>query len=63
MIWLTVAEKDCVLTSSDEDVEDLGAFVTERLQCLGEESVGKLIGGEMECGRNFVWECWSRRRW
>ena len=26
---LTMAEKDCVLTSSDEDVEDLSAFVTE----------------------------------
>ena len=27
---LTVAEKDCVLTSSDDDVEDLSAFVAER---------------------------------
>ena len=26
---LTRAEKDCVLTSSDEDVEDLSAFVAE----------------------------------
>ena len=33
---LTVAEKDCVLTSSDDDVEDLSAFVTARLQCLSE---------------------------
>ena len=24
---LTMAEKDCVLTSSDDDIEDLGAFV------------------------------------
>ena len=30
----TRAENDCVLTSSDDDVEDLSAFVTERLQCL-----------------------------
>ena len=43
---LTVAEKDCVLTSSDDDVEDLSAFVTERLQCLSKGSVGKLIGEE-----------------
>ena len=43
---LTRAEKDCVLTSSDEDVEDLSAFVTERLQCLGEEGVENLIGSE-----------------
>ena len=31
---LTVAEKDCVLTSSDDDVEHLTAFVAERLQSL-----------------------------
>ena len=31
---LTMAEKGCVLTSSDDDVEDLSAFVTERLHCL-----------------------------
>ena len=43
---LTMAEKDCVLTSSDEDVEDFSAFVTERLQCLGEEGVENLIGSE-----------------
>ena len=33
---LTMAEKDCVLTSSDDDVEHLSAFVAERLQCLSE---------------------------
>ena len=33
---MTIAEKKCVRTSSDEDVEDLSAFVTERLQCLRE---------------------------
>ena len=43
---LTRAEKDCVLTSSDEDVEDLSAFVAERLQCLGEEGGENLIGSE-----------------
>ena len=43
---LTMAEKDCVLTSSDDDVQDLRAFVRERLQCLSEGSVEKLIGDE-----------------
>ena len=43
---LTMAEKDCVLTSSDDDVEDLSAFMAERLQCLSEWSVEKLIGEE-----------------
>ena len=44
---LTIAEKDCVLTSSDDDVEDLSAFVAERLQSLSEGSVEKFI--EEEC--------------
>ena len=43
-VFLTVAEKDCVLTSSDDDVEDLSAFVADRLQCLSKGSVEKLIG-------------------
>ena len=43
---LTMAEKDCVLTSSDEDVEDLSAFMTERPQCLSERSVENFIGDE-----------------
>ena len=43
---LTMAEKGCILTSSDDDVEDLSAFVTERLQCLIEGSVERLIGDE-----------------
>ena len=43
---LTMTEKDCVLTSSDDDVEDLSAFVTERLQCLSKGSVEKLFGDE-----------------
>ena len=41
---LTTAENDCVMTSSDENVEDLSAFVTERLQCLSEGGVEELIG-------------------
>ena len=43
---LTVAEKDCVMTSSEEDMEDLSAFVAERLQCLSEGRSEKLIGEE-----------------
>ena len=43
---LTMAEKICVLTSSDDDVEDLIAFVGEKLQCLSAGSVEKLIGEE-----------------
>ena len=43
---LTVAEKDCVLTSSDDEVEDLSAFVAERLQSLSEWSVEKFIREE-----------------
>ena len=33
---LTIAEKDCVLTSSEEDMDDLNDFVDERLQFLSE---------------------------
>ena len=61
---LIIAEKDCVLTSSHDDMEDLKAFVTERLQCLSEGSVEKLIGDEsvtleeILCGN-----VWRRRGW
>ena len=41
-----MAENAYLLTSSDDDVEDLSAFVTERLLCLSEGSVEKLIGDE-----------------
>ena len=41
---LTMAEKDCILTSNDEGVDDLSAFVTERLQRLSEGVVEGLIG-------------------
>ena len=40
---MTIAETDCVLTSSDDDVEDLSAFVAERLLCLSKGSVENLI--------------------
>ena len=56
---LTIAEKNCVLTSSDEDVEDLSAFVTERLQCLSERNGEKFIGDE----NVNVWKYWCWRGW
>ena len=65
---LTMAEKDCVLTSSDDDVDDLSAFVTERLQCLSEGSVEKLIGDgsvnveEILCGSFLTEEDGSGNR-
>ena len=51
---LTSAQKNCVLTSSVEDVEDLSAFLTESSQCLNERSVEKFIGDESL----FVEEVW-----
>ena len=41
---LTIAEKDCVLTSSEEDMDDLNAFVDERLQFLSEQGLEQLVG-------------------
>ena len=43
---LTIAENDCVSTSSDDYVEDLSALVAERLQSLSEVSLEKLTGDE-----------------
>ena len=43
---LTRAEKHCVFTISDVDVEDLSSFLTEKLQCLSKGSAAKLIGDE-----------------
>ena len=43
---LTIAEKDCVLTSSEEDMDDLHAFVDERLQFLSEQGLEQLVGDE-----------------
>ena len=40
---LTMAEKDRVLTSSDNDVDDFSAFVAEKTTMLSEWSVEKLI--------------------
>ena len=49
-----MAEKDCVLTSSDNDVEYLSAFVTEKLQCLSKGSVEKMIGDESANVEEFL---------
>ena len=43
---LTIAEKDCVLASSEEDMDDLNAFVDERLQFLSEQGLEQLVGDE-----------------
>ena len=41
---LTAAEKDCVMTSSEEDMDDLVAFVNEKLQFMTEKGLGQLVG-------------------
>ena len=43
---LTIAEKDCVLTSTEENMDDLNAFVDGRLQFLSEQGLGQLVGDE-----------------
>ena len=54
---LTIAEKDCVLTSSEEDMDDLISFVDERMQFLPEQGLEQLVGDEsvnveeMLCGK------------
>ena len=41
---LTIAEKDCVLTSKEEEMDDLNAFVDERLQFFSEQGLERLVG-------------------
>ena len=43
---LTMAGKDCVLTSSEEKMEGLSAFVLENLQFPNEGGLGKFFEGE-----------------
>ena len=43
---LTVAAKDCVMTSSDEDMDDLNSFVLEKLQSMSEKGLEQLVGDE-----------------
>ena len=41
---LAVAEKDCVMTSSEEDGDDLIAFVNEKLQLMTEKGLEQFVG-------------------
>ena len=43
---LTIAEKDCVLTRSEEVMDDLNDFVDERLKFLSEKGLEQLVGEE-----------------
>ena len=43
---LTHAEKDCVMTSNEEDMDDLNVFVNEELQFLTEKGLEQLVGDE-----------------
>ena len=43
---LTRAEKDCVMTSNEEDMDDLNAFVNEKLQLMIEKGLEQLVGDE-----------------
>ena len=41
---LTVAEKDCVMASSEEDMDNLNAFVNEKLEFMTEKGLEQLVG-------------------
>ena len=41
---LTVAEKDCVMTISEENMDDLNAFLNEKLQFMTEKGLEQLVG-------------------
>ena len=43
---LTIAENDRVLTSSEDDMDDLNAFVDERLQFFSKQGLEQLVGDE-----------------
>ena len=43
---LTVAEKDCVMTTSEEDMGDLNAFVNEKLKFMSEKGLEQLVRDE-----------------
>ena len=47
---LIITARDCVMTSSKEDVDDLIAFVSEKLQSMSEKGLSSLL--EMR-----VWMC------
>ena len=43
---LIIDEKDCVMTSSEEDLDDLKAFVNEKLQNMTEKCLEQHVGVE-----------------
>ena len=43
---LTVAAKDCVMTSSEEGMDELNAFVNEKLHLMTEKGLEQLVGDE-----------------
>ena len=45
-IDLIMAENDCVMTRSEEDVEDVNAFVSDNLQFLSERGLAQFEGDE-----------------
>ena len=42
----TIGEQDCVMASSEEDMDDLNAFVNEKLQFMTEKCLEQLVGDE-----------------
>ena len=43
---LTVAEKDCMMTSSEEDMYDLNTLVNGKLQLMTEKTLEQFVGDE-----------------
>ena len=43
---LTIVENDCVMTSSEEDMDDLNASVNEKLQFVRGKGLEQLVGDE-----------------
>ena len=43
---LTVAEKDCLMTSNEVDMDNLSAIVNEKLQFMTEKGLEQLVGDE-----------------
>ena len=53
---LAITEKDCVLTSSQEDMDDLNTFVNEKLQFMMEKGLEQLFGDESVMWRRYLVE-------
>ena len=43
---LTVAETDCVMTTSEEDMDEMKGFKNEKLQFMTETGLEQLVGDE-----------------